>query len=75
MRQVRTSRQELQTLDYMGDILSEIAAMAGRDNHKLLGYILNSALIEIEDLKRLRMARAPSIQPDNHAAGLPLDTP
>ncbi|NJR13581.1 MAG: hypothetical protein HC779_04275 [Phyllobacteriaceae bacterium] len=62
MRNIRTARQQMETLDYMGDMLAQLAAMSSRDNHRLLSYILHTASIEIEDLKRLRCAAGPDRQ-------------
>jgi hypothetical protein len=66
MQPVRTPKQELQTLDYMADLIRELTRMAARDQHRLLGYLLHSATIEIDELKRLRSE--PSDQKADDAA-------
>jgi hypothetical protein len=72
MRNIRTTRQELETLDYMGDLVAELTTMATRDNHRLLSYILYSASIEIDELKRLRGAQSPASHTPDNGAGLGL---
>jgi hypothetical protein len=54
MRPIRTPRQQRETLDYMADLLAEMSAMAARDDHRLLGYILHTGCLEIEALKQTR---------------------
>jgi hypothetical protein len=54
MHPMRSNRQVLERLDYMGSMIREMSRLSAEDNHQLLSYILNTALFEIEDLKRQR---------------------
>jgi hypothetical protein len=68
MKPMRSNRQELETLDYLGDMLAELALMAQRDNHRLLGYILHTGMLEVEAQKRLRSTEPPSLEQGHDAA-------
>jgi hypothetical protein len=54
MKPMRTAQQQLEQLDYIGDMVRQLARMASDDNQNLLTYILNTAAFEIEDQKRLK---------------------
>ena len=54
MKPMRSVRQQNEQLDYLGDMVRQLARMASEDQHNLLAYILNTAVYEIEDLKRIR---------------------
>ncbi len=54
MKPMRTAEQQIEQLDYIGDMVRQLARMASEDNQNLLTYILNTAAFEIEDQKRLK---------------------
>jgi hypothetical protein len=66
MQPLRSNRQVVEKLDYMGSMVRELARMASDDHHSLLTYILNTALFEIEEQKLLRSqpTQKPSILQD-----------
>jgi hypothetical protein len=67
MQPVRSPTQELETLDYLGDMLTEMARMAARDRHRLLSHLLYVASVEVDELKRIRGRVSPSDQTDDAA--------
>jgi hypothetical protein len=52
MKPMRTLEQQIDQLDYLGDMVRQLARMASEDEQNLLTYILNTAAFEIEDQKR-----------------------
>jgi hypothetical protein len=54
MKPMRTAEQQIEQLDYIGDMVRQLARMASADNQNLLTYILNTAAFEIEDQKRIK---------------------
>jgi hypothetical protein len=54
MQPLRSNKQVLERLDYIGSMVRELSRLSADDNHALLSYILNTALFEIEDLKKQR---------------------
>jgi hypothetical protein len=54
MKPLRTAEQQIEQLDYIGDMVRQLARMASDDNQNLLTYILSTAAYEIEDQKRIK---------------------
>ena len=54
MKPMRSVEQQIEQLDYIGDMVRQLARMASEDNQSLLTYILNTAAFEIEDQKRIK---------------------
>jgi hypothetical protein len=54
MKPIRSAEQQIEQLDYIGDMVRQLARMASEDNQNLLTYILNTAAFEIEDQKRIK---------------------
>jgi hypothetical protein len=63
MKPVKTIHQQIEQLDYIGDMVRQLARMASDDNQNLLTYILNTAAFEIEDQKRLKRSALASNDP------------
>jgi hypothetical protein len=63
MKPMRTAEQQIEQLDYIGDMVRQLARMASEDNQNLLTYILNTAAFEIEDQKRLKRSAMASNDP------------
>ena len=63
MKPVKTINQQIEQLDYIGDMVRQLARMASEDNQNLLTYILNTAAFEIEDQKRLKRSALASNDP------------
>ncbi len=70
----RTARQEIEQLEYIGDMIRQLSRMAAEDDHRLLCYILNTASFEIEDLKRVRREAGVSNDRGHNTAGAALNT-
>ncbi len=63
MKPMRTAEQQIEQLDYIGDMVRQLARMASEDNQSLLTYILNTAAFEIEDQKRIKRSALVSNDP------------
>jgi hypothetical protein len=78
MKPMRTAEQQIEQLDYIGDMVRQLARMASDDNQSLLTYILNTAAFEIEDQKRIKRSSLVSNDPGsdnrNDAARAALNT-
>lgn len=68
MQNFRTVEQQIEQLDYIGDMVRQLARMASEDNQSLLTYILNTAVYEIEDQKRIKRGALVSNDRGNNAA-------
>jgi hypothetical protein len=79
MKPMRTAEQQIEQLDYIGDMVRQLARMASDDNQNLLTYILNTAAFEIEDQKRLKRSALASndsgLDNRNDSARTALNTP
>jgi hypothetical protein len=67
MQPVRSTKQELETLDYLGDMSEQLARMAARDHHRLLSHLFHIAGVEVEELKRIRRGGMSDKKTDNAA--------
>jgi hypothetical protein len=74
MKPMRTAEQQIEQLDYIGDMVRQLARMASDDNQKLLTYILNTAAFEIEDQKRIKRSALVSNDGGYNAARSTLNT-
>jgi hypothetical protein len=54
MKPMRSVQQQIEQLDYIGDMVRQLARMASEDDQNLLTYILNTAAFEVEDQKRIK---------------------
>jgi hypothetical protein len=63
MKPMRTAEQQIEQLDYIGDMVRQLARMASEDNQNLLTYILSTAAYEIEDQKRIQRSAMASNDP------------
>jgi hypothetical protein len=72
MKPMRTAEQQIEQLDYIGDMVRQLARMASEDEQNLLTYILNTAAFEIEDQKRIKrsamVSNDPGLDNRNHPA-------
>ena len=69
MKPMKTIHQQIEQLDYIGDMVRQLARMASEDNQNLLTYILNTAAFEIEDQKRLKRTAMASNDPGSENKG------
>ena len=63
MKPIKTINQQIDQLEYIGDMVRQLARMASEDNQNLLTYILNTAAFEIEDQKRIKRSALASNDP------------
>ena len=74
MKPMRTAQQQIEQLDYIGDMVRQLARMASEDNQQLLTYILNTAAYEIEEQKRLKRGALVSNDRGHDPASTALNT-
>lgn len=74
MKPMRTAEQQIEQLDYIGDMVRQLARMASEDNQNLLTYILNTAAFEIEDQKRIKRGAMASNDPGSDSGNDPART-
>ena len=74
MKPMRTAQQQIEQLDYIGDMVRQLARMASEDNQQLLTYILNTAAYEIEDQKRVKRGALASNDRGHDTARTTLNT-
>lgn len=74
MKPLRTAAQQIEQLDYIGDMVRQLARMASEDGQNLLTYILNTAAFEIEDQKRIKRGLMISNDRGDNTASAALDS-